>query len=164
MFNTATVASVSGNTITLMAAWSPATPTAGDPYQVAPCTDSAGGHDQVVGINGWGLTLIDAASDEGSAEGSGTTGDSMSIYVPANGAVIYQDSNQCITTLNYSPTSIPQYHVNGAYDDVNTFTINGTGSAGSIPIKVAGGVSCPTASTTASLTATLQFNEIVQDG
>jgi hypothetical protein len=163
IFNTAKVASVSGNVITLMAAWSPATPTAGDPYQAAPCTDNLGGHDQVVAINGWGVALVDAASDEGTAEGSGTAGDTMSLYVPANGAVIYQDSGQCITTLNYSPTPIPQYHVNGAYDDVNTFTINGTGSAGLIPLKVAGGAGCPIVSTSASFTSTLQFSQVVQD-
>jgi hypothetical protein len=164
MFNTATVASVSGSTLTLMAAWSPATPTTGDPYQVAPCTDNLGGHDQIVNVNGWGITLTDAASDEGSAEGSGTTGDTMSINIPANGAVIYQASSQCITTLNYSPTPIPQYRISGAYDDVSTLTINGTGSAASIPLKVAGGGACPTASTSASFTATLQFDQIVQDG
>jgi hypothetical protein len=46
LFNTGTVASVSGNTITLSGTgWSPSTPTSGtDPYQVAPCTDNIGRH------------------------------------------------------------------------------------------------------------------------
>ncbi|TMF13137.1 MAG: hypothetical protein E6I33_11330, partial [Chloroflexi bacterium] len=88
-FSTGTVVGGAGtNTLTLAANWSPGQPSNGDPYQVAPCTDSAAGHDQFVNVNGWGVTFVDASNDEVSLEGSGTTGDALTVNIPAAGAVV----------------------------------------------------------------------------
>ena len=161
-FSTGVVASVSGSTLTLNSNWSPATPVNGDPYQVAPCTDSLSGHDQFVAVNGWSLTFLDAADDEGSAEGSGTTGDALNLMVPVTGVVIYQAGASCTITLN--PSGPGKYAVTAGYDDNTVLTVNGSGNSGAIPISVSGSGSCPSGATAATWTGSSVFSQTIRDG
>jgi hypothetical protein len=161
-FSTGVVASVSGTTLTLTSNWTSPAPVNGDPYQVAPCTDSLSGHDQFVAVNGWNITFVDAASDEGSAEGSGTTGDAMNLIIPVTGVVIYQAGASCMITLN--PSGPGKYAVNAGYDDNTVLTVNGSGTAGAIPISVSGSGPCPSAAAAATWTGSIVFSQTVRDG
>jgi hypothetical protein len=170
-FATGTVASVSGNTITLTAPWSPGTPAAMTPYQVAPCTDNLGGTTQTVTINGWGETLVDQATDEGNAEGLGTSTcpnplgpppwpcDVVNIGVPLDGAVIYESPGQCVLTVNSSTNHTTKLQVDLGTDDNTTLTVSGTATgtdvASNIPVQVAagGGLTCPGGGSLVNVTA-----------
>ena len=186
-FNTSTVSSVSGNTITISPAWSPSTPAAGDPYQVAPCTDNLGGTTQTVTINGWSETAIDTPTDEGGAEGAGSstcpnplpnappyTCDVVNVNVPLNGAVVYESPGQCQLTVNSSTNHTTPLHVDAASDDNNTLTVEGnatsTDAASTIPVQVAagGGVTCPgggsLVNVTAYYTGSVVYSVPVHDG
>jgi hypothetical protein len=158
-FNTATIASSTGNTITLSAAWSPSTPAAGDPYQVAPCTDNLGGTTQTVTINGWVQTALDEVTDETNAEGLGTSTcpnppvtsacDVVNIGVPLDGAVVYESPGQCQLTVNSSTNHTTKFQVDAGTDDNTMLSVSGTATgtdnASNIPVQVAagGGLSCP---------------------
>jgi hypothetical protein len=161
-FSSGTVASVSGTTATLTGNWSPATPTNGDPYQVAPCTDNIGGHDQFVAVQGWNVTFLDSANDEGLTEGSGTTGDGLYLMVPVAGVVIYEAGASCTITIN--PSGPGKYAVSGGYDDNTVLTVNGSGNSGAIPISVSGGGPCPSSATAATWTGSSVFSQTVRDG
>jgi hypothetical protein len=164
-FNTGTVASItnniSGSTLTLTANWSPSTPAAGDPYQVAPCTDNLGGTTQTVTINGWGEAIVDNATDEGNAEGLGTSTcpnplgpppwpcDAVTINVPLNGAEVFESPGQCDLIVNFSGNHTTKFQVDAGTDDNTTLTVSGTATgtdnASKIPVHVAatGGLTCP---------------------
>jgi hypothetical protein len=179
-FATGTVASVSGNTITLTAPWSPATPAAATPYQVAPCTDNLGGTTQTVTINGWGQTIVDNALDEGNAEGPGTSTcpdplgpgpwacDVVNIGVPLNGAEVFESPGQCDLIVNSSTNHTTKFQVNAGTDDNTMLSVHGTATgtdpSSLIPVHVAsgGGLTCPGGGglldTTAYYTGTLLYS------
>jgi hypothetical protein len=178
-----TVASVSGSTATLTTGvggdWTPfgtlAThPANGDRYQIAPCTDSLGGHTMTVTTNGWvylqydcvatyptppNCTGNDEGSPEGTAAGAGT--DSVGIRVPVLGAEVFEDLAQCDIKVN--PTGTTKYEVNASTNDKDKVTVAGTvggppsDPASNIPLSVTGTATCPTALTKAAYTGTLSF-------
>jgi hypothetical protein len=186
-FNTGTIASTAGGTITLTAAWSPSTPAAGDPYQIEPCTDNIAGTTQTVTFYGWGTTLLDQPTDEGSPEGLGSSAgcpaagtalppvppapagcDVLTVNVPVAGAVIYESPGGCVITVN--PSGPGKFTVDGKFDDNTTLTVDGTAvgtdHASQIPVNIAaGGVKCPPLGpATAYYTGTFALSAPVRDG
>jgi hypothetical protein len=102
----------------------------------SPCTDSFGGTDNTKTKGTWTLKFINPTE--------------LEIVVAKAGAVV---TNSLGCTITVAPTAAYDVKAAGNYDGVSKLTVKIT----TLPIKVTGGLQCPTTATKASFTATYTF-------
>ncbi len=126
----------------------PSAPTGLGPFNINDPTFGGCGSGLTVRTNHtngpWQLTFIDAANDEGLAEGSGSTGDQIKITIPKAGAT-FTDTFIPGCTITVAPSGSAT--ITGTYDDVNTLTL----SSASVPVSGSG---CSTGNNTTSVSGT----------
>ena len=128
-------------------------PVFNDGTSSAPCTDNISGTDTTTTSGAWKIGFKDASLDETKSEPN-ATGDKLVVTVPIAGAVVH---NSFGCTITVAPTA--PFKVTGTYNDAGTFTVN----ISNLPIKVTGGVACPTSATTSSFQGTYTFSPVVSD-
>ena len=118
------------------------------------CTDDRSGTDTITisSTNGsWLLTFIDSTAANEETQAEPNTGDQLRLTIPqAAASFTLRAFPLCTVTVAPSGSA----NVNGSYDDVNTWSINGV----SIPVSGSG---CMANSFT--LTATFKFTPGIQD-